>query len=548
MGRFWPPFTGPRRDDETSRQTIRYCPRVEPTAADIAIAKVILPMASRHLAGPAKRMVFGDPDQEAFAHALDAAFEAATREGARAFAEQDVKLDSFTHEARHVLAQVLQRQHPTPAALAEALVSSGTTDFSADERWSRTDRLWTSSDAFLQALRTRLREHRPFLELLADDPEPLDAVRNDYLRWATQQFRYIETTGIGSLARLDLPLQEIYVNVQVANRGSRDAEITRRADSELAELRHRLVEGEIDQIEFEALVDRLGLSELPDRTPDDGARVGPLDPVAAVHQNPKVVVLGDPGSRKTTLLRYLALNHARSLAGVQAARDRLGREPLLPVLVSAGAFARWHDRSDGLRAFLSDAANLPDCPSIERMAELLDVEIRRGRVLVLVDGLDEAGASTSRVELVQAIKTLAASITDQGNRVIVTSRPTGYESESLPDSFHHLVMLDMDDRAISQFLDTYLPEAVRSMADREEAQVKQQAAAAKEELMAAFDTSPGVRRLAANPLLLTALVLVHQSAGQLPGSRIEAYTEIERAMANTWRARRSRSASDQTPC
>ena len=55
-------------------------------------------------------------------------------------------------------------------------------------------------------------------------------------------------------------------------------------------------------------------------------------------------------------------------------------------------------------------------------------------------------------------------------------------------------------------------------------------------LLRAFEKAPGVRRLASNPLLLTAVLLVHRSHGRLPQRRVDAYKAVTEALGRTWRA------------
>ena len=95
----------------------------------------------------------------------------------------------------------------------------------------------------------------------------------------------------------------------------------------------------------------------------------------------------------------------------------------------------------------------------------------------------------------------------------------------------------MDDATIERFLAAYCPAVERAEApEKSEQAVQRSAASASAEVLEALRENAGVRRLAANPLLLTALLLVHRARGRLPHRRIDAYVEVTAALGRTWRS------------
>ena len=56
----------------------------------------------------------------------------------------------------------------------------------------------------------------------------------------------------------------------------------------------------------------------------------------------------------------------------------------------------------------------------------------------------------------------------------------------------------------------------------------------KERLLRALQHNPRIKRLAANPLMLTILALVQRSNKQLPQRRIELYDIVTRTLLDTW--------------
>lgn len=178
------------------------------------------------------------------------------------------------------------------------------------------------------------------------------------------------------------------------------------------------------------------------------------------------------------------------------------------------------------------------CPiDRERLDRLIGENLRAGRCLLLIDGLDEISSASDRAHVVERVTSFVATHQPCGNRFVCTSRISGYAAAPLPSSFTGVRLLEMDDEAIARFLRGYVPAIERAeSADKAESIISQDAERTIHLLLAAFAQSPGVRRLAANPLLLTALLLVHRTHGNLPQRRVDAYKAVADALGHTWRA------------
>ena len=140
------------------------------------------------------------------------------------------------------------------------------------------------------------------------------------------------------------------------------------------------------------------------------------------------IVLGDPGTGKTTLLRYLVLRHAKALLqGAAMVSKDLG-QARLPVIVSAGAFSRAEQRDLGMfvGSYLAESLQCPlDQHSVQRV---LVRALQAGRYLVLIDGLDEVSDAAQRAGVVEHITAFVAAQQPRGNRFVCTSRVSGYVS------------------------------------------------------------------------------------------------------------------------
>ena len=240
----------------------------------------------------------------------------------------------------------------------------------------------------------------------------------------------------------------------------------------------------------------------------------------AIQKNPLVVVLGNPGSGKSTLVKRLALR----LAGEPSGR--------LPIPVPLNAYAAALLRGDlSLQAYLAQyfAGLSKDLAGLE---PLFDEALQNGQALALLDGLDEVQEQRSR--LVNKVEIFAAEAAHKGNQVVVTSRLAGYRDCPLNAKDWALhTLLDFDRPAIEAFARQWcLAFETSTLGDTPEAQA--QAENERKALLAALDANPGVARLATNPLLLTILALVKRQSVTLPNQRVKLYDLYLETLINAW--------------
>ncbi len=261
-----------------------------------------------------------------------------------------------------------------------------------------------------------------------------------------------------------------------------------------------------------------------------------LELAEAVAHDDRIVILGDPGSGKTTLLRYLALKHAQALwQGQQEASKDLG-QARFPIFVRVAEYAEngiWERQS--LSNFLTEYHCLRECPSHE-LTDLLQSELNKGNCLILLDGLDEIVSSDERRGVVQRLEDFVRRYGNKANRFVITSRIVGYRSAPLGPPFSHYTVREMNKAQIRTFLECWC-QAVED-AQTPELSFQERRNIAKREIagiMRAVRTSSGVRRLAANPLLLRIIALIHRTGAQLPQKRIELYKLAADTLARTWR-------------
>jgi energy-coupling factor transporter ATP-binding protein EcfA2 len=489
-----------------------------------------------------RRALKRDPVNQALARALDYAFEQLRYR----YPEHAARLPDtgfFRDEAAPILAQFLTRDgRPNPTELAA--------------RWAA----WLGADAppahelglaagdFLADLDRALRDERDLtdfynaraLEHLVkklDAAPATPATRRAYLHWLVERNLYLDPRGtLQTQRQVQVKLEEVYISLR-AQREDRPGGVDRRLlERELAELEGRLAGAGLSAEEVEDRREQL-LAGYEGRRLDSGeGRPGEvLELAQAVQRHERLVILGDPGCGKTTLLRYLALKHAQSLESGRVEIEDLGRARF-PILIRIADYAEngvWKKQS--LSKFLAQYCARRECPP-EGLDDLLRGELEQGHCLVLLDGLDEIVEADDRRGIVDQIEDFVRRYDHSSNRFVVTSRVAGYRSAPLGAPFACYLAQEMDLEQIRRFLERWCT-AVEAAQTPELSAERRQAVARREieSIMAAVENSPGVRRLAANPLMLRTLALIHRSGAQLPQKRVELYKLAADTLARTWR-------------
>jgi formylglycine-generating enzyme required for sulfatase activity len=274
------------------------------------------------------------------------------------------------------------------------------------------------------------------------------------------------------------------------------------------------------------------------------------DPISLHHlvrDCPFLVVLGDPGAGKSTLVRSILLALAEGTG-----YHHFGLEGAwLPIFFPVATFAEarsapgTHNLSpfDYLSAYYTGLSQ-PDYGPLFARALL------RGRALVLFDGLDEV--RSDRMSLVRCLEAFVRQWDAPGNRFVATSRIAGYDDAPLDDSlFTRATVQPLSDEGIRCFIRQWssayehagaedLPTAPEISAREIERRIEARA----QDLSAAVFTNPNVTALARSPLLLTILSLIHHQGASLPDRRVDLYRLCVEALAETWNRTRSLSGRE----
>jgi predicted NACHT family NTPase len=218
----------------------------------------------------------------------------------------------------------------------------------------------------------------------------------------------------------------------------------------------------------------------------------------------KLVVLGDPGGGKTTLV------HRHCLDLAESALDGRGQ---IPVLVKLREFDAHRARggTDNLLDFMARDFG-------EASPDILDEELRTalhhllvfGRCQVVLDGLDEVLSSPRRIQVRNIIQRFSSRY--PCCPIIVTSRINGYEVAPLP-GFASFQVAPLEDPQIERLHEALLLHALRK---------------SPSEAAASYPAFIEEGRRAAsefiqNPLLLSLIIIIYHQYREIPDERARLY-------------------------
>jgi predicted NACHT family NTPase len=245
----------------------------------------------------------------------------------------------------------------------------------------------------------------------------------------------------------------------------------------------------------------------------------------------RIVVLGDPGSGKTTLIRWISTAYLLRIENDPNWQDlpdvkTLPDLDLMPIIVKCRSFESSSSEltlSDIFR-FTLRKLELNDNDTEALTKSLLD-RMQAGTALLMIDGLDEITDIRLRSTFCQQLEQI--SISYPNALIIVTSRVVGYRElgQKLGSSFEHVILADLSPEEKNDFSHSWC-ELTESPERRHEAE---------RELIQGIHSNDRIERITGNPLLLTTMALVKRNVGKLPSRRADLYCEAVQVMLN-WRS------------
>lgn len=405
----------------------------------------------------------------------------------------------------------------------------------------------------------------------ADTAVPqLDRRLEPYLERLIAKFRLLPLHGVDETP-LEIELERVYV----ALRAERD-------DDASLGVRQRLHSAEVEDIarkpldtispetlsEIDAEVVRAGFRPDQDSVDDDVHSVGQL-----FRDIRKLVILGGPGTGKSILGQWIALQCARHLleemrsgtpARVKVPRDHVDFEPVqsavadelvdlgparLPIFLSVSHYARELARLQDAREppmsllrYLGrdpDTLGLADNLTADQLNATFQQLVAGQRAVVILDGLDELADANRRAVVREVHEFIRLCIAADGpaphvsggNQILITSRNVGYELAPVQAGCAHFRIEPMLRSAVERFARSW------GVAVNAELTLKGRPLFDAEGLLAEiYDGGDGirVRDLARNPLLVTLMAIVFYLDRHLPEQRAGLYHRLTENLLSIW--------------
>ena len=236
----------------------------------------------------------------------------------------------------------------------------------------------------------------------------------------------------------------------------------------------------------------------------------------------RLAVIGPPGSGKTTLLKHLILIYA------QNNYPKFKGQTFIPFLLYIRNIHEQIVKTDPpnlLELLTVHIRNLPRHQQLIPPPNWVEKQLKSGRCLVMLDGLDEIWDVVEFTQVSRWVNQQMANYPKAS--FILTSRPHSYCSAPVEQVGTVLEVLPFNSLQVKQFIQSwYLQTEIMSRAGRDTPAVRLEAKNNAEDLIKRIMENRAIADMAKNPLLVTMIATVHYCGSALPGRRVELYQKI----------------------
>ena len=255
-----------------------------------------------------------------------------------------------------------------------------------------------------------------------------------------------------------------------------------------------------------------------------------------IKSSKRCVILGNPGTGKSTLVKYLALFYSKQIH----TNSELDVEKKIPFIIPIRDFARLQHSKPGLNFedYLTYTAEKNyNIDAIKK--DFFIAMLALGKAIVLFDGLDEVTDRQRKIKIAKHIKEFSDLYPE--SMIWVTSRIFGYTSDvqSYMSIFDHYYLGHVLEAQANEFIERWYHIQITYRKGERENRINSLKRAIKE--------NEGVKRLQKNPLLLTMMTLVHQFEGTLPDDRGRLYKKCVELLLKTWQDQKYITQNEENP-
>ena len=344
-----------------------------------------------------------------------------------------------------------------------------------------------------------------------------------YRDYLLQRFHRVEAGTVRMTTNLDVDLRELFVMPRVVVQ-----ELSQEADGAEANASVSLMSlaaarrlyGERNN--HDEMLQQRTKGEEPEDKPAPTA----LEQVKTSSRN---VIVGLPGAGKSTFFEWLQVK----LASVEE-KFILGDQQAIPLLLRV--------RQLDLQNLPRGAGLIEKATASKDRADLMpdgwiDRQMKAGRVLFMLDGLDETEPELWDKYLIPWLFDLLKKYPKC--HYLISSRPVGYPPGLLfKQRFIECNLLDFNQPQIQEYTRHWCT-AIRLARNESEAEARREGEGDGKRIVENFKDHPYIRNLARNPLMLSAICLVNYfEGGSLPEDRALLYRLCVEGLLHNWDQRR----------